>query len=286
MQYVNLGCGDHYHPDWVNIDIVSNNPRIIEYDLRKGIPLPDQSCDVVYHSNIIEHFRRHDALVFMKECFRVLKPGGIIRVATPDLEEIARLYLEKLKAIKDGDCSKDPDYEWILLEMYDQTVREKSGGLMQDYFRQNPIPNESFVLQRIGEEGRNIIKSINSPPIRLSKRIRHLSYRQAFGYLRLMLNKIRSNVARIIVGSDGITALEVGQFRQSGEVHQWMYDEHSLKKLLRSAGFTDPVKKAVTDSAIQGFGMFHLDVLPDGSIRKPDSFYMEAIRPNTRMFDD
>ena len=54
------------------------------------------------------------------------------------------------------------DYEWILLEMYDQTVREKNGGMMRHYLEQNPLPNENFIYQRIGEEGREIIRALRS----------------------------------------------------------------------------------------------------------------------------
>src|SRR5689334_16365456 len=130
QKMVNLGCGSRYHADWINIDIVAHSPAVIAHDLRHGIPLADASCDVVYHSNILEHVRRRDALPVMRECFRVLKPGGILRVATPDLERICGLYLEKFKAAQRGEVPAIPDYDWMLLEMYDQTVREKSGGGM------------------------------------------------------------------------------------------------------------------------------------------------------------
>lgn len=86
MKYVNLGCGSRYRPDWTNIDIVSCGPGVIAHDLNKGIPLPDASCDVVYHSNLLEHLQQADALPFLRENYRVLKPGGILRIAVPDLE--------------------------------------------------------------------------------------------------------------------------------------------------------------------------------------------------------
>ena len=87
-QYLNLGCGSRYHPDWINIDIVPHGPEVIQHDLSRGIPLPDASCDVVYHTAVLEHMRRSDAAAFLAECYRVLKPGGIVRVGVPDLERI------------------------------------------------------------------------------------------------------------------------------------------------------------------------------------------------------
>src|SRR5450631_925025 len=99
LRRLNLGCGHRFHPDWVNLDIVPQHPDVRKCDLSEGIPFPDQSFDVVYHSSMLEHFRREDARRLIEECRRVLKPGGIIRIATPGLERICELYLEVLRAL-------------------------------------------------------------------------------------------------------------------------------------------------------------------------------------------
>lgn len=280
MKSLNLGCGNCYHSDWINIDLQSNDPQVISHDLRKGIPFSEENFDVVYHSNIIEHFRRNDALAFMKECFRVLKPGGILRVATPDLEQICQIYLETLNSLKEGDMSRDSDYEWILLEMYDQTVREKSGGHMLTYLRQNPIPNEEFVLERIGEEGRGILRSLRGLQKEKTKLRLQINSHRLIQLTSHYFNTFRIRVfAPLIMGSQGSLASKIGYFRLSGEVHQWMYDSYSLGKLIKNAGFINPTKKTALDSQIPEWNRFHLDTLQDGTVRKPDSFYMEAIKP-------
>ena len=69
---------------------------------------------------------------------------------------------------------------------------------------------------------------------------------------------------------------EVGRFRLSGECHQWMYDSHSLGRLLAAAGFEAVRPVAAGESDIPDFGRYHLDVEADGDVRKPDSFFMEA----------
>src|SRR5665213_2847022 len=89
---LNLGCGEQHHPAWVNVDFVSQDPTVILHDLTKGIPYPDNSFEVVYHSHVLEHFTRSDARKFIQECFRVLKPNGVLRIAIPDLEQIVRNY--------------------------------------------------------------------------------------------------------------------------------------------------------------------------------------------------
>src|SRR5690606_28178644 len=117
---LNIGCGFSYHPDWINVDIRAVGPEVLTCDVRKGLPFPSSSFDVVYHSHLLEHLRRQEAAHFMRECFRVLKPGGIMRVVVPDLERICRSYLEQLElGLKTGDAA---NYDWIMLELYDQTV--------------------------------------------------------------------------------------------------------------------------------------------------------------------
>jgi hypothetical protein len=62
----------------------------------------------------------------------------------------------------------------------------------------------------------------------------------------------------------------------SGEVHQWMYDRYSLKKILGETGFVDIQQCCADQSEIPNFNSYLLDIEPNGKIRKPDSFFMEA----------
>lgn len=60
--------------------------NIIVHNLAKGIPFPDGSVDVVYHSHLLEHLDRDVAERFLREVQRVLRLGGIQRIVVPDLE--------------------------------------------------------------------------------------------------------------------------------------------------------------------------------------------------------
>jgi SAM-dependent methyltransferase len=276
--YLNLGCGSRYHPDWINIDIVPHGPEVIQHDLSRGIPLPDASCDVVYHAAVLEHMRRSDAAAFLAECYRVLKPGGIMRVGVPDLEKICQLYLSRLAAALNGDEAAAHDYDWIMLELYDQTVREKSGGGMLDYLRQNPLPNETFVYERIGEEGRQLVKTLRQQDSLSRCLFSTLLHRLRRG-LRTLPGAAKRRMLWWLLGAEGMRAFDIGRFRLSGEVHQWMYDRYSLAQLLIAAGFQDPRLQDASTSRIPDWTSFHLDTLPDGQVIKPDLFFMEAIKP-------
>src|SRR6185436_2611644 len=128
----------------------------VHADVSQGLPFPDHHFDVVYHSHMIEHMRVDDVQRFLGDCLRVLKRGGIMRVATPDLERLCAAYLERLRA------NATADHEWLVIELIDQTVRERSGGAMLDYLKRDPLPNEAFVLERIGEEGRELLAAIRA----------------------------------------------------------------------------------------------------------------------------
>ncbi|MGA9379876.1 MAG: methyltransferase domain-containing protein [Phormidium sp.] len=87
MNYLNLGCGYRFHPDWTNVDFVSTGEGVIAHNFIKGIPFHDSSFDVIYHSHLLEHFSKKEAESFLRDCYRVLRPQGVLRVAVPDLEQ-------------------------------------------------------------------------------------------------------------------------------------------------------------------------------------------------------
>lgn len=158
---LNLGCGTKMNWDWNNIDLSPSarlahhmgiakilakigflseerlqklfkvDPRIIIWDLRKGIPFNDNIFDVVYHCHLLEHLDRRDAPVFLKECYRVTKPRGIIRVVVPDLQSIINRYISAISRLEDGDRSAFSDYHQATYDLFDQMVRKEPTGTTQ-----------------------------------------------------------------------------------------------------------------------------------------------------------
>ena len=266
--FLNLGCGSRFHPEWTNLDIQPLSSRVRRWDLQKDLPFPDESFDLVYHSHVLEHFSKADGLSFLKRCFRILRRGGTIRVAVPDLERIARLYIEALDKSLNGDPVWRERYEWILLEMYDQTVRNYSGGEMLSYMQRDPMPEREFVAARMGcELMASAVPPAKSPP----ERVGEYGFNALRGYFSRKL-------ARIALGPDGLRAHDVGRFRLSGEIHCWMYDAYSLGKTLQEAGFSNPQRREAGESAIPDWKGFNLDTEPDGTAYKPDSLYLEATK--------
>ncbi len=258
---LNLGCGTNFHPQWTNIDFTSTGKDVIAHNLLNGIPAETASYDVIYHSHVLEHFPKDKAENFLRECFRVLKPGGLLRIAVPDLEQIARLYLEKLEQAVNGNTSAESDYDWMMLELFDQTVRNQSGGDMQQYLGSDALTNLEFIRQRIGIYA----DSIRNSCLNASKHHKTSPDRN--------LETSPENLARI------------GAFRMGGEVHQWMYDRFSLRRLLERVGFSHIGTVSAYESSFSEFSSYNLDVR-DGNIIKADSLFIEAIKPDSTAADN
>jgi predicted SAM-dependent methyltransferase len=125
MHRVNVGCGLAPTPGWLNFDNslgirlaayptlvsllhklkllnraqmdkieFSQKHKIFWADGSKSIPLPDESVEILYSSHMIEHLDRIEAKLFLQEAKRVLAPGGIIRLAVPDLAKLVSEYLD------------------------------------------------------------------------------------------------------------------------------------------------------------------------------------------------
>lgn len=125
---LNLGCGPNAPAGWVNIDgswnawmsnhthvrkaltifgIVSKNNsgaqwsvRPLVHDLTKPLPFAENTVSVIYGAHVLEHLYLADAKKLLRECRRVLVPGGVVRLVVPDLHSVVKTYL----TMKNGGC--------------------------------------------------------------------------------------------------------------------------------------------------------------------------------------
>lgn len=273
VKCLNLGCGSRFHPDWVNLDLHPSSRAVQQWDLQKEFPFPDGWFDVVYHSHVLEHFSQQNGLRFLERCRKVLRPEGIIRVVVPDLEKIVEFYRHAFNNALNREQDPQFYYDWAIIEMYDQTVREFSGGEMVQFVRKATPSQLTFLKARLGGELDRMLPTAGhaseASPNRISLGDR----------LRMSLgDRFRRRVLRLLVGSEGLAAYDRGKFRSSGEVHNWMYDRYSLARALESVGFAETKQVGPSESRVANWSGFNLDTEPDGRVYKPDSLYMEAIK--------
>lgn len=89
---LNIGCGANKLSGWLNADFTPNSPDIIFLDATQKFPLESNSFDYVFAEHMIEHISYDQAIKMLEECYRILKPGGRIRIATPDLCKMIALF--------------------------------------------------------------------------------------------------------------------------------------------------------------------------------------------------
>jgi predicted SAM-dependent methyltransferase len=280
LKYLNVGCGNRFHPDWVNIDVVAQGKEVIEHNILKGLPFGDAEFDVVYHSHVIEHLPKQMALPFLQECHRVLKKGGIIRIAFPDLEAIAGNYVKALEEVANQpDAATQCRYKWMQLELMDQMVRNHSGGDMKLFLQDsNQLADKAFVIGRCGEEVQHIMQAASAPKSTLSTKISKFLALSTRTKWRLVADALADVVyGKILLWGKYRQAYQTGRFRNGGEVHQWMYDRYSIAALLSACGFSDITVRDGFSSQVKDWNTFRLDSV-DGRVLKPDSMFVEAIK--------
>ena len=99
-RYLRLGAGRQTDSGWLSVDLIPLSFRVVYMDATKPFPLPPGSFDAVHCEHVIEHIPYEGAMTMLAECHRILRPGGLLRIATPNLALVARL-------ITSG--SSDPD---------------------------------------------------------------------------------------------------------------------------------------------------------------------------------
>jgi hypothetical protein len=146
---------------------------------------------------------------------------------------------------------------------------------MGDFLKQPVLPNEDYIVGRIGYAGRSIIERDRKQAGGVAAARRPLMIdmlkRARPGRLARHLRvKLRDKL--------GSEALRTGAFRLSGEIHMWMYDRYSLARLLGQAGFVDVRQVDAHSSAIPDWQAYELDV-KDGAVVDPTSLFMEGRKP-------
>jgi len=91
---LHLGCGRRVLPGYVHVDLADFPHVDHRHDVRRLPMFADDSVELVYASHVLEYFDRIEAAAVLEEWRRVLRPGGILRLAVPDFEALVNVYLE------------------------------------------------------------------------------------------------------------------------------------------------------------------------------------------------
>lgn len=276
---VNLACGGIYvnHSDWINLDYSPIGDGVIQADLLGTLPFKQGSVSLVYSSHFLEHIPRAKVRPFLSECFRILEPGGVIRLVLPDLEQMCSQYLDKRKQ---GDHRKA---DFCVVAMIDQCIRLESGGelgSLYEFYSQSFDKNidmaeyiRSFngeVLCKVQNQGNNnsnkIITMLGKPKLLYGKIAYYLQQYYIHMIVSLLPRAFRTqNVSLAAVG----------------ERHHWLWDFYQLQQALESVGFIEVSRFNFNTSRVTDFPFQPLDMDLEGFPRKGlESMYIEAQKPN------
>jgi len=87
---LHVGSGGHYIKGWINIDFLAAPPVDVSADASAALPFRSNSVDYIHSEDFIEHVEFDGGKRFVEEAFRVLRPGGVMRLLTPDLRALIR----------------------------------------------------------------------------------------------------------------------------------------------------------------------------------------------------
>jgi predicted SAM-dependent methyltransferase len=93
---INMGSSSSHLDGWISVDLLGDPEGVaIRFDGAKPWPLDAGSAEAINSEHFLEHLDPADAPRYFAEAYRVLRPGGVIRTSTPDLEGLCRVYADR-----------------------------------------------------------------------------------------------------------------------------------------------------------------------------------------------
>lgn len=117
IKKLQVGCGAFIINSWLNSDLYGNE-RVVPLDLKKKFPISDDLFDYIFSEQVIEHFTFDEGERIFREMFRVLKPNGKIRIATPNLQFLINLYNTPDKTLQKKYIKAFSDVEFKNSKLY------------------------------------------------------------------------------------------------------------------------------------------------------------------------
>jgi predicted SAM-dependent methyltransferase len=97
---INLGSGHWKLDGWVNVDIDLDSQPDVGANLSGSLPFASGVASLMHTEDFIDQLELENAGEFLKECHRILTPGGVLRVLTPNMRKLAHLYLNDPTELK------------------------------------------------------------------------------------------------------------------------------------------------------------------------------------------
>lgn len=197
-QKINLGCGLNVHENWVNLD-ASWNARLarhkflrrllkfsgllpknlfeanwpqnmVFHDVKKNLPFKSGHFYAAYASHLLEHLYFKEAKKLLSECFRILKPGGVIRIVVPDIRGIIEEYNENKRknSLEASNILSNRIFIWDS-SPYSKSLIHKVFGSFNDFHSHKWMYDAEFLIKLLSEAGFEGVKEMEYLESRISE---------------------------------------------------------------------------------------------------------------------
>lgn len=251
-----------WRPETVPID-----PGVERVDLLRPLPVEDRSLAVIVAFHVLEHLDIHEARRFLVDCLRALRPGGVLRVSTPDFSAHLRIYLECLEEYRrrSDDARCRARLEFMRLLLLDQRVRRRSGGRLLACLRDSEVDGD-LAERAMGDTGPWMIDLVRRtrPEVATATPKPSMTHRLAKAIRRRLPRRRRVPWWNL-------------DCRDTRELEITTWDSVSLVRELRDAGFVESASRAHEESCV--VGLSQLDCCPRTGAPLECSAIAEGRRP-------
>lgn len=261
--------------EWNHVRLTSmdfaEGPNWINHALDTPLPFANESFDAIYCFHVVEHLNPRKNESFMSDVCRLLKPRGILRVSTPDLEFLAAEYLKCLREqLTSATADNYARYRWAVCNLIDQCTREVSGGEMLEVIRRG-----EYLPEHVKHMNGDLLpflfpaKADEMETICTPRRVDVV--RKAGNFSRRIANALR----RQFYPRRGPqkSYLEV-----THERNLWLFDRVSLTRLFSGAGFRNITAVTYRTSNLPDWNRYNFDQSAYGDYPTEPSIYIEGTK--------
>ncbi len=204
-EYVNVGCGPVWtHPKFYSLDcgIVNNaNEGKISFDLVDDLPLPFSSQEIkgVYTSHCLEHLTEKQVLEVLKDIFRVLHPGGTLRIVLPDMKRMFDAYEDRDATFFNSFKVKEKSHQIWRFDSWLRLVTRSFAGHVVDLYTDTELYN---LYRNSGRKA--FVDEILTAGESVSDVRNHPNVHKSFWYAEKMMHHLKS------IGFNKIAEVERG----------------------------------------------------------------------------
>jgi SAM-dependent methyltransferase len=170
LRGLQCGSGPQLRQGWLNTDmlhlrtrddkevqrgriaVLDNSHYFLEHDATEPFPFADEAFDWVYSEHFVEHLHPGDTIAWLEDVRRILRPGGRVRISTPDLRKYVRGYLEDDGAfLRRHHELMAPHLQQFMIDPDDETQPQQRRNIKRQYFTgEDAIPSRrAFMVNQI-----------------------------------------------------------------------------------------------------------------------------------------